>query len=124
MTHTLTPDEAIRINALLGEGAVLRDRGLLESAVARPAASAYGTEAYPTVEEKAAALFHSIVLNHPFLDGNKRTGTVAMIYFLEQNGVRPAWDPADAFRVVVATAEGKLDVPEIAAWLREHTSPA
>jgi death-on-curing protein len=74
----LTIDELLRINELLMGEMNLRDRGLLEAAIARPQASAFSEDAYPTLLEKAAALLHSLLLNHPFVDGNKRTGTVGL----------------------------------------------
>lgn len=121
-TRYLTVEEVERINALLLEGTpALRDRSLLESAVARPATSAFGEDAYPTLLDKAAALLHSLVLNHPFVDGNKRTGTVAMIYFLELNGWRVTWNPEDALVFILEVAQGQHDVPAIAAWLAAHT---
>ena len=67
-----------------GEG--LRDRGLLESAVARPFQSAFESDIYPTILDKAAALFHSLIANHAFVDGNKRTEVTAFDHFLLANG--------------------------------------
>jgi death-on-curing protein len=88
MTEYLEADEIASINGkVLGGNIALRDRGLLESAVMRPQASAFGEDAYPTLAEKGAALLHSLALNHPFVDGNKRTATLAMLTFLELNGV-------------------------------------
>jgi death-on-curing family protein len=75
--------------ALPGPGGV-RDGGLLESAVARPFHSAFGEDAYPTTFEKAVALFHSLIANHPFQDGNKRTAVIALNHFLLANGY---WHP-------------------------------
>ncbi len=63
----------------------LQDRGLLASAVHRPFQSAFGEDIYPSVEEKAAALFHSLIANHPFVDGNKRTAVIAVSLFLIAN---------------------------------------
>lgn len=72
-----------------GKGAArgLRDRALLESAVARPFHSAFGQDAYPTVLDKGIALFHSLISNHPFADGNKRTAVTAFDHFLLANGL-------------------------------------
>jgi death-on-curing family protein len=63
-----------------------RDRGMIESAAGRPFHSAFGQDAYPTVVQKAAALFHSLIANHPFHDGNKRTAVLAFGIFLVANG--------------------------------------
>jgi death on curing protein len=65
----------------------VRDRTLIESAVARPFQSAFGQDMYPTVIEKAAALFHSLISNHAFVDGNKRTAVTAFDHFLLANGL-------------------------------------
>jgi death-on-curing protein len=122
VTVYLTADEVVRINSILLAGmGQLRDKGLLESAVGRPMASAFGQDAYPTVVYKASALLHSLVLNHPFVDGNKRTATVSAIYFLEHNGYTVRWKPDEALSFIVEIAEGKHDVSAIAAWLAANT---
>ncbi|MBW1812061.1 MAG: type II toxin-antitoxin system death-on-curing family toxin [Deltaproteobacteria bacterium] len=76
----LTIEEVLEINAeVMGGRHALRDRGLLDSAVARPQASAFGADAYLDLASKAAALLHSLVLNHAFVDGNKRTAVLATL---------------------------------------------
>jgi death-on-curing protein len=118
----LTIDEIIDINEeIIGAQSVVRDLGILDSAVARPQASAFGQDAYSTLLEKAAALMHSLILNHPFLDGNKSTATVAIVIFLNENGLRETWQTDDAHQFIIAIAEGKHDVPAIAAWLETNT---
>lgn len=113
--YLLKIERVIRINAkILGGSPALRDRTLLESAIARPYASAFGQDAYPTVTEKAAALLHSLVLNHPFVDGNKRTATVTTYYFLNKNGLKVIWKQPEALEFIIEVAEGKHDVPAIA----------
>lgn len=122
MTHYLSVEQVIRINAKVQQGeALIHDRKMLESAVGRPMASAFGEDAYPTMIEKAAALLHSLVLNHPFVDGNKRTGTLATIAFLHLNGIRVKWDEKQALEFIIETAEGKHDASVIARWLAENT---
>jgi death-on-curing protein len=98
----------------------VREPGLIGSAVARPGTSVFGADAYPGLWAKAAALMHSIVANHPFVDGNKRTGLVAAVVFLARNGVDVSrLDEDTAFDLVVAVADGSLgDVDGIAAGLR------
>lgn len=86
----------------------------------RPRASAFGVPAYPTLEQKAAALLHSLVSSHPLVDGNKRLGWLAAVVFLAINDVHVEAPDDDAFDVVMATAEGALDVPELAAWFASH----
>lgn len=86
----LSLPEVISLHSLLiaqsGGSAGLRDRGALESAVAQPEASFGGEELYPDLASKAAALGHSLIQNHPFVDGNKRVGHAAMEVFLLLNG--------------------------------------
>lgn len=94
----------------------IRDIALLEAAVARPTASAFGQDAYPTLNEKVAALFHSIARNHPFTDGNKRTATVGAIFMFQVNGQRIVWQPEDALDVIVAVAEGRREMTSMAEW--------
>jgi prophage maintenance system killer protein len=86
---------------------------LLEAAAGRPMQSAFGQDAYPTPQEKAAALLHSIARNHPFADGNKRTATIAILFMLEVNGLCVKWDPAEALARIVELAEGKSALAEL-----------
>ncbi|HEY3504822.1 MAG TPA: type II toxin-antitoxin system death-on-curing family toxin [Actinocatenispora sp.] len=103
---------------ILGPAPGVRDVGLLDSAIGRPAASAFGADAYPTIWEKAAALLHSIVSGHPFVDGNMRMGWAACVVFLELNGEELHHTEDDAFELVMAVAAGELaDVPKIAERL-------
>lgn len=103
---------------------VVRDIGLLESALVRPQASHFGVDAYPTPEEKAGALLHSLVGNHALIDGNKRLGLAAMIAFLGMNGRRLAMTNDAAYDVVMAVATRELDeVAAIADILRAATEP-
>jgi death-on-curing protein len=112
-------------NALLasygGQDGV-RDEGLLESALAKPRQRfAYGQ---PDLFELAAAYAYGIVKNHPFLDGNKRTGFVACVFFLEKNGQRFVAPEVDAVLKTVALAAGDCSETEYAAWLRDNSRPA
>jgi death on curing protein len=112
-------------DAAAGSRADVREVGLLQAAVARPQATAYGEEAYPALDEKAAALLQSIVAGHPLVDGNKRLGWIAirLFYRLNDADVRPT--PDEAFDLVVSVASGdRRDVGEIAETLaRWRTSP-
>jgi len=119
----LTLSELIYINGnLLNNAQIMsgkqkvRDLTLLQAAVARPAASAFGADAYPTLEEKIAALFHSVARNHPFIDGNKRTAVVAALFMGQVNGQRLTWQPEAALPVILSAAEGHYDVAQLAAW--------
>ncbi len=101
----------------LGVGPV-RDLGLLDSACARPRATALGVEAYPDVAQKAAALLHSLARNHALIDGNKRIAWLATMVFLDINGRTVSLDDEAAFRLVMDVSEGIVDdVQEIARRL-------
>jgi death-on-curing protein len=118
--HYLTADEVVQINArVMGGTPALRDRGMLESAVARPQTSVCGEDAYPTFYEKAAALLHSLIMNHPFVDGNKRTATLALVVFAKLNGYEVCWDEREALQFIVDVATARLDVPSIVTSLRK-----
>jgi death on curing protein len=102
----------------------VRDAGLLEAAVARPRASAFGEEAYPTLHEKAAALLHSLVRSHALVDGNKRLGLAGIIAFHGMNGFRLTFTNDEAHDLVVAVAAGDLDdVSVIAERLAARSEP-
>jgi len=99
------------------------NRALLESAVERPKTAVGEHELYPTIEEKAAALMHSIIANHPFADGNKRTAFLATQEFLRLNGYRIVASDEELLEFTLAIAEGRLAFHEIVCWLRNHISP-
>ncbi len=101
----------------LGTEPEIRDAGLLESALARPRAAAFGQDAYPTIHEKAAALLQSLARNHALVDGNKRLSLAAMLAFYGMNGLRLTLTNAEAYDLVIAVAVGQLD--DIAA-IAEH----
>ncbi len=106
----LTAPELIHIaNRVLDGDVTVRDYGLLESATARPRATMFGTDAYETVEEKAAALLHSLVRNHALIDGNKRLALAATIAFLGVNGRRMTLSNDQAYELVIEVATVKLD---------------
>lgn len=101
-----------------------RDHGLLESASARPQATAFGADAYPGLEEKAAALLHSLARNHALVDGNKRLSLAATIAFLGINGRRLTLTNDEAYDLIVLVAAGELDdVAAIADRLARGTAP-
>ncbi|HYK27244.1 MAG TPA: type II toxin-antitoxin system death-on-curing family toxin [Streptosporangiaceae bacterium] len=96
----------------LGSEPRIRDIGLLESVLARPQATAFGSDAYPSLEEKAAALLHSLARNHGLVDGNKRLALAAMIAFYGVNGRRLTLTNDEAYDLVIAVASGTLDAVE------------
>jgi death on curing protein len=98
---------------------------LLESALARPRASAFGEDAYADIHEKAAALLHSLARNHALVDGNKRIALVATIAFLGMNGIRLTLSNDEAYDLVISVATGALeDVSRIAAPLQTGSEPS
>jgi death-on-curing protein len=102
----------------------VRDIDMLLAAEQRPQASAFGEDAYPTLNEKAAALLHSLARNHPFTDGNKRTAVVGALFLLAINGEGVVWDQAEALERIAAVAEGRADWHALAGWLRTAPIPA
>ena len=107
--------------AIGGEPQV-RDHGLLESAAARPQATAFGDDAYPSLDAKAAALLHSLARNDALFDGNKRLALAAVIAFYGVNGRRLTLTNDEAYDLVIDVAAGHLDsVTDIAARLRTAT---
>jgi death-on-curing protein len=115
-------EDLVALVRRLGAGPV-RDVGLLEAACARPRASVFGADAYPTLAGKAGALLHSIVANHALVDGNKRLGWLATVVFLDINGWSVAIDDEAAFRLVMDVAEGRLDAERIAGVLAAALTP-
>ncbi len=99
----------------------LRDRAALEAAVGRPHMTFGGEDLYPDVAAKAAALLHSLVQNHPFVDGNKRTGAHALVLFLLANGHEPEFTPKELTAMTLAVARGELAAEAIAIWLRQRS---
>ncbi|MET9844960.1 type II toxin-antitoxin system death-on-curing family toxin [Streptomyces ossamyceticus] len=115
---------AIAELAVDDQDVVIRDAGLLESAVHRPSASMFGQEAYSDLFDKAAALLQSLTINHPFVDGNKRTAWTSCVVFLAMNRaqLRPDIDAAE--RLVIAVATGGMDeVKAISEVLRGLAEP-
>jgi len=106
----LTMPELIHIaERTLGGDVLVRDHGLLESALARPRATVFGADAYTSLEVKAAALMHSLARNHPLADGNKRLALAATIGFLGVNGRRLTLSNDEAYELILAVAAGELD---------------
>lgn len=101
----------------------LRDEGLLESAVYRPQASFGGRDLYPDLFSKAAALGHSLITNHPFVDGNKRIGLEAMRLMLRLNGYDLRASADTAFDFVMQIAKSALTEQGIVDWLNVHSRP-
>jgi death-on-curing protein len=118
----LTVDQILRIHArqieAFGGDPGVRDLGMVDSAVAQPRAGFGGRSLYPTLEEKAAALAFSLVMNHPFVDGNKRTGAAALLMFLGRNGYTIDAPEEEFESVILRVAAGKLSREGLLAWVR------
>jgi death-on-curing protein len=106
--------------ATFGGAEGLRDAGALDSAVARPQMTFGGEDLYPDAAAKAAALMHSLVMNHPFVDGNKRVGVIAMELFLIVNAFALDAFDEELEAVTMAVARGELEAEALAIWLRQR----
>lgn len=117
----MTIENAIKIHDILieryGGATGIRDKNLLESALSRPYQTFDRKELYNTTVEKAAALIESIITNHPFLDGNKRFGYVAMRLLLLEEGLDIDAKEDEKYNFVIAIAEGKLKYSDICDWI-------
>jgi len=116
--------EVISLHSLLiaqsGGSSGLRDRGALESAVAQPEARFGGEELYPDLASKAAALGHSLIQNHPFVDGNKRIGHAAIEVFLLLNSHEIDASVDEQEKIIIDVASGKVSGIELSEWISKH----
>jgi death on curing protein len=113
----LTLEDLLDLVSTLGAGPV-RDLGLLDSACHRPQAAFFGQQAYPALTAKAAALMHSVAVNHALVDGNKRLALLATVVFLRINGYRLDLTDDEAFDLTLSVAAGQLDAEGIEKRLR------
>lgn len=102
----------------------IRDEGLLQSAIQRPFQTFGGEDLYTTVYEKAAALGESLIENHPFVDGNKRTGALAMFTFLMESNIQIECSNTDFYNFVIAISTGEMKFEAIVEWLKMNTKNA
>jgi len=120
----LTLDEVLELHRLAleqsGGARGIRDSGALESATAQPYMAFGGQDLYPTVVEKASALAFSLIKNHPFVDGNKRVGHLAMETFLVLNGHELAAAVEEQEQVILRVADGSMSRDEFTGWVRAH----
>ncbi|MBX7220021.1 MAG: type II toxin-antitoxin system death-on-curing family toxin [Blastocatellia bacterium] len=123
MKH-VTKEQVVRLHQKVievsGGGAGIRAEGALESSVAQPLLTFDGLDLYPTVAEKAAALGHSLIANHPFVDGNKRIGHAALEVLLVINGFEIQAHVDEQERIILAVASGHMKRPEFIVWVPEH----
>lgn len=124
MIRYLTLDEVMSLNRQIlkqsGGAAGVRDLGSLESAIAQPMMTFGGEDLYPTLVDKAAALGFSLIMNHPFVDGNKRTGHAAMETFLVMNDLEIFASVDEQELVILSLAAGSLDREELTKWLESR----
>ena len=126
MTQYLSAEQILFIHARLveetGGKSGIRDSGLLRSATFRAQATFDQQDLYPNIFSKAAALLESLVNNHPFVDGNKRTGITATILFLQINGYQFNASQKSLVAFVLSVAQGMETLESIAIWLKTHTN--
>jgi len=121
----ISTNEAEEIHKILinnfGGSHGIRDVNNLESALARPFQTFENEELYPTVILKGAALLESLLVNHPFIDGNKRLGYTLLRLLLLSNGLDIAASQQDKYEFIIDVASGKKDFDAIVEWLTSHT---
>ena len=103
-----------------GGSSGIRDLGLIESALFRPQSTFGGEDLYPSLFEKAAAFMHSILKNHAFVDGNKRTATVSTLVFLALNGKEVKVSQKELVQFAISVENGKLSLEDISSWLEKN----
>jgi death-on-curing protein len=123
----LTLEEVTDLHAMIlqksGGMQGILDANALDSAVAQPAMAFGGQDLYPTIADKAAALAYSLVMNHPFFDGNKRVGHAAMETFLVLNGHELKATTDEQEQVILQLAAGQTKRSDFADWVRNHLVP-
>ncbi len=123
LTLTEVIDLHRRVAKQSGGSVGIRDLAGVQSAIAQPQMTFDEKELYPTIESKATALCFSLVMNHPFVDGNKRVGHAAMETFLVMNGLELSANVDDAERTILTLAAGELSREELLAWVSSHVQP-
>lgn len=98
----------------------IRDTGLLEAAINRPFQTFGGDDLYPSAFEKAAALAESLIINHPFADGNKRTGMLAMVALLKEYGIHVKASNTELYNFTISISTGECRFEQIVQWLKEN----
>ena len=122
----LSPHQVLFLHARLieetGGSHGVRDMGLLLSALGRPQATFEGKDLHPTIYQKAATLSDSMINNHPFVDGNKRTGIGAAVLFLSQNGYVLIASNQELLDLTMEIVQKKTAIDTIANWFERHTN--
>lgn len=114
---------ATALELIKSVGFHVRDVGLLNSALVRPKTTVFGADAYPDFPIKVAALMHSVIKNHPLIDGNKRTSWILMSVFLQLNGYQHEMDVETGFDLVLGLATDKYTIEDAASIIRRHLVP-
>lgn len=128
MIRYLTPEQLLFLHSRLiqetGGAHGVRDLSMLLSALGRPQTTFDGEDLYPDLINQAAALLDSLIRNHPFVDGNKRTAITATGLFLAINGRRLVVENDEMVRFTLACAQSQVELQDIASWLRKNSLPA
>lgn len=98
----------------------VRDKGALESAINSPFQTFDGNDIYPGIIKKASRLSYNLIMNHPFVDGNKRIGVHSLLVFLDINGIELSYEDDDLIFLILDVASGKKNAENIESWIREH----
>ena len=121
----LTKAQVIKMHRLLiqetGGSEGIRDEGLLDSALNAPFQTFDGEDVYKTVQAKAAKLGFFLINNHPFIDGNKRIGTLVMLVFLEINGIEIKCTDDELIKLGLGLADGTVNNKDLLGWIIEHS---
>lgn len=119
----LNSNEIKTINKMVlkNRPSLIINEGLLDSAISRPKQTMFGSDLYQTKFEKCAALFHSLIMNHCFQDGNKRTAFISMAMFIKMNGLRANWSTSQAETFVLSVVTQHWNIDKIANWIQEYT---
>lgn len=121
----ISVEQALKIHTIaiekFGGANGVRDRGALESALARPFQTFGGEDLYPNIFEKAAAIGESLIMNHPFIDGNKRSGYLLMEALLRYGGYNIIASDEDLYNFVISISTSSISFEEIVEWVKNNT---
>ena len=120
----LTQEQVLELHreliAEFGGSDGLRDEGLLDSALAAPFQTLEGQPAFPTVQQKAARLGIGLIMNHPFVDGNKRIGAHVMLTVLAMNGIELTYTQQELYETILKVASGEASFETLLNWILDH----
>ena len=120
----LTQDQVVRLHQALietsGGSLGIRDEGMLNSALKTPLQTFDKSELFPSLLDKATRLAFGLIKNHPFIDGNKRIGTHAMLIFLALNGITLSYNDEELIDIILKVASGKANENDLYTWIKNH----